>query len=81
MHEWILDNGCTPYLVLDATVDGIFVPEEHVKEGQIVLNISPSAVRDLQIEQDFLSFVPAVPQSRCQFHNQRQNLENTPEFF
>ena len=56
MHEWILDNGCTPYLVLDATVDSTFVPEEHVKEGQIVLNISPSAVRDLQIEQDFLSF-------------------------
>ena len=56
MHEWILDNGCTPYLVLDATVGGTFVPEEHVKEGQIVLNISPSAVRDLQIEQDFLSF-------------------------
>jgi stringent starvation protein B len=56
MHEWILDNGCTPYLVLDATVDGTFVPEEYVKEGQIVLNISPSAVRDLQIEQDFLSF-------------------------
>ena len=56
MHEWILDNGCTPYLVLDASVDGTFVPEEYVKEGQIVLNISPSAVRDLQIEQDFLSF-------------------------
>ena len=56
VHEWILDNGCTPYLVLDATVDGAYVPEEYVKEGQIVLNISPSAVRDLKIEQDFLSF-------------------------
>ena len=56
LYEWILDNGCTPYLVLDATVDGAYVPEEYVKEGQIVLNISPSAVRDLQIEQDFLSF-------------------------
>ena len=56
MHEWILDNGCTPYLVLDATVQGTLVPEEYVKEGQIVLNIGPSAIRDLQIEQDFLSF-------------------------
>ena len=53
LYEWILDNGCTPYLVLDATVDGAYVPEEYVKEGQIVLNISPSAVRDLKIKQDF----------------------------
>ena len=56
LHEWILDNSCTPYLVIDAAVDGTIVPEEHIKDGQIVLNISPSAIRDLQIQPDFLSF-------------------------
>ena len=56
LHQWILDNGCTPYLVLDALVDGAVLPEGHIKDGQIVLNISPSAIRDLQIEPEFLSF-------------------------
>lgn len=56
LHEWILDNSCTPYLVLDPTIDGTIVPEEHIKDGQIVLNISPSAIRDLQIQPEFLSF-------------------------
>ena len=27
LHEWILDNSCTPYLVLDPTIDGTIVPE------------------------------------------------------
>ena len=56
LHEWILANSCTPYLVLDAGFEGTIVPEEHIKDGQIVLNISPSAIRDLKIEPKFLSF-------------------------
>jgi len=56
INEWILDNRCTPYLILDANVEGVSVPAEYVKEGQIVLNISPVAVRDLQITEEFVSF-------------------------
>ena len=56
LNEWILDNGCTPYLVVDATVVGVDVPRDFVSDGQIVLNISPNAVRDLEVGTDWILF-------------------------
>jgi stringent starvation protein B len=56
LYEWIVDNGCTPYLLVDATLRGVEVPRQYVKDGQIVLNISPSAVIDLNIHNDFVMF-------------------------
>lgn len=56
LYEWILDNDCTPYILVDATRRGVEVPGEFVKDGQIVLNISPSAVRVLQMENDMITF-------------------------
>lgn len=48
-YEWIVDNNLTPHLVVDATASGVVVPDEYVKDGQIVLNVSPSACGNLQI--------------------------------
>ena len=56
INEWILDNGCTPYLILDAAVNDTSVPMEYVKDGQIVLNISTAAIRDLVIGDDHIAF-------------------------
>jgi stringent starvation protein B len=56
MHEWMLDNGFTPHLVVDANRDGVRVPDAHVKDGKIVLNVSPSATRALSLGNDFVSF-------------------------
>ena len=56
LNEWILDNGCTPYLVVDATQDGVDVPRDYVRDGQIILNISPNAVRDLEVGETGFSF-------------------------
>lgn len=42
-YEWIVDNDLTPYIVVDATNEMVEVPLEFVKDGQIVLNVSPSA--------------------------------------
>lgn len=56
LYEWIVDNGCTPYLLVDATRPGVEVPTQYVKDGQIVLNVSPSAVIDLQIGNEWISF-------------------------
>lgn len=57
LYQWIVDNKSTPYLLVDAHGDGVSVPQEYVnKEGQIVLNISPSAVKDLQVQNDCVSF-------------------------
>ena len=57
LYEWIVDNDCTPYLLVDAHIQGVEVPQEHVnRDGQIVLNIAPSAVRDLLVANEGLSF-------------------------
>jgi stringent starvation protein B len=55
-YEWIVDNNCTPYLVVDATAAGVKVPLQHVKDGQIVLNISPGAVGNLLLGNDAVTF-------------------------
>ena len=56
LSEWIVDNGCTPYVLVDATRHNVLVPEQYVKDGQIVLNISPTAVMDLNISNDAVAF-------------------------
>jgi len=55
-NEWVLDNDCTPYIVVDAGIQGVQVPNEHVANGQIVLNISPGAVKSLVIGNGALEF-------------------------
>jgi stringent starvation protein B len=56
MHEWMVDNGHTPHIVVDASVDGVSVPPEHVKDGKIILNISESAAHNLKLVNDSVSF-------------------------
>jgi stringent starvation protein B len=56
INEWILDNNCTPYMVVDATMDDVSVPLAHVKDGQIVLNIGPQAIRNLSISEEYVMF-------------------------
>ena len=41
----ILGNRQTPYILVNATADGVIVPKEYVKDGEITLNISPKAFR------------------------------------
>ena len=55
-YDWILDNECTPYLVVEADMPHVQVPPQTIKDGQVVLNISPSAVHALQMEQTQLTF-------------------------
>jgi len=56
MHEWMTDNGDTPHIVVDALGDGVDVPEQFVTDGKIILNVSYSAVRELQLGNDEISF-------------------------
>ncbi len=57
IHEWLLDNQCTPYLLVDAQAPGVEVPGQYVKDGKIVLNISPGAVEALRITNDEVTFL------------------------
>ena len=56
LYEWLVDNELTPYLVVDATFPDVEVPRQFVQNGQIVLNVAPTAVRDLMIENDAIGF-------------------------
>lgn len=56
LYEWIVDNQCTPYILADAFAENIMVPQQYVKDGQIVLNISPTAVVDLQMNDGVITF-------------------------
>lgn len=56
LYEWILDNNCTPHILVFADAQGVEVPHEHVQNGQIVLNIAPTAVVNLLIDNEAISF-------------------------
>ncbi|MEM9256028.1 MAG: ClpXP protease specificity-enhancing factor [Pseudomonadota bacterium] len=56
LYEWIVDNGCTPYILVDASISEVMVPSQFVKDNQIVLNISPDAVVDLDISNQAVAF-------------------------
>ena len=56
IYEWICDNSLVPHLLVDATQKFVRVPKQHIKDGQIVLNIAPHAVGHFQITNDCIQF-------------------------
>ena len=56
VYEWIADNELTPQIVVDAQQDRVQVPSAYVREGKIVLNISPTAVRGLSLGNEWVEF-------------------------
>ena len=57
LNEWILDSDCTPHVIADVARADVTVPPNAIQDGKVVLNIDPSAVRDLAIDDDGVSFV------------------------
>lgn len=55
LYEWCTENGFTPYLAV-SVVDGVRVPREFVKDGEIVLNISFDATSSLKLGNEFIEF-------------------------
>ena len=56
LYEWIVDNGMTPHVLVDARMPGVRVPAHAVKDGRIVLNIAERAVAKLELGNDALRF-------------------------
>lgn len=56
IYEWIVDNNMTPHVLIDAIQDGVEVPQQYIEDGRIILNISPSAVQQFSLDNDYLSF-------------------------
>lgn len=66
MHEWMTDSGQTPQIVVDASVEGVDVPKQHIQDGKIVLNISYSAVQNLHLGNDQIDFEARFAGTPCQ---------------
>ncbi|HEU4619337.1 MAG TPA: ClpXP protease specificity-enhancing factor [Gammaproteobacteria bacterium] len=56
MHQWMVDNGLTPHIVVDATRKDVLAPAGYAKDGKLVLNVSYSAARALDLGNDRVSF-------------------------
>lgn len=56
LNEWIVDNYLTPHLMVDATHNGVSVPQQYVKDGKIVLNIAPDAIQHLSMTNEWVCF-------------------------
>ncbi len=54
IYEWCVDSGLTPYLAVRVN-EYTEVPRSHVKDGEIVLNISADAVRNLQLGNEMIT--------------------------
>lgn len=54
IHDWCVDSELTPYLAVQVD-DQTIVPPAYVKDGEIVLNLSPNAVRQLDMGNEFIT--------------------------
>jgi stringent starvation protein B len=63
LYDWIVDSDLTPYVLVNAGVDGVAVPADFVENGRIVLNVAPHAVRDLTLDN-------AAVACQCRFRGQ-----------
>ncbi len=55
LYEWCVDNGYTPHLAVKVDSRSQ-VPSEYVRNGEITLNVSPTAVHKLQMGNELIEF-------------------------
>lgn len=56
MHQWIMDSGHTPHIVVDVNVTGVNVPPGYAKDGKLVLNVSYDATQGLNLASEQVEF-------------------------
>ena len=56
IYEWLIDNQLTPYIIVDAMMPDVEVPERFIEDGKIVLNIEPQAVGRLRMGNSAIEF-------------------------
>ena len=66
MYKWLVDCESVPHIVVDTQVGICDVPEEHINEhGKIILNISPTAAQNLEIDNDRVMFFARFKGEPC----------------
>lgn len=56
VYEWIVDNGLTPYLLVNAVNNRGNLPEDYIEDGKIILNLRPQAVEALSLGNEAIEF-------------------------
>ena len=56
LYEWILDNDTTPYILVDTSSDQVSIPEGIANDGKVVLNLAPTAIQNLEMTNEHVSF-------------------------
>lgn len=56
LYQWLLDNQVTPYILVDTSSVDVMVPRGIASDGKVVLNLSPSAIQNLEMTNDYISF-------------------------
>ena len=56
LYEWIVDNAMTPYLLVDVSEVDVHFPQDLINDNKIILNISPSAVMNLLVDNATIEF-------------------------
>lgn len=56
IYDWIVDNGQTPLIIVDARYPGVIVPPQAIRDGIVVLNISMTATGELELGNDLVRF-------------------------
>jgi stringent starvation protein B len=56
-YDWIVDSGCTPYMVVLTENHNVQVPQQFIEHGKVVLNVSPQATREFTIENKGVTFL------------------------
>ena len=56
IYDWCSDQGFTPHLLVDVSIEGVVVPQQLVENDSIVLNIQSTAVRSLDMGNEWLMF-------------------------
>ena len=55
-YDWLVENDLTPHIVVYAMLPGLRVPQEFIQDGQIILNIAPRAVGQLELGNEAITF-------------------------
>lgn len=56
LYSWISDNNMTPHVLIDTSVPDTIVPEQFIQHDKIILNIKHTAIANLDVNNDTLSF-------------------------
>jgi stringent starvation protein B len=56
MHQWMTDSGFTPHVIVNAEVADAQLPRAYARDGKIVLNVSFTATKYLDIGNEWVTF-------------------------